>query len=153
MRERRPLFERGERSSGNCSLPVVPRPRALSFSCGLSREGKKMSFVVPKRAGVTLKQVKSILVTFCPFETNVESTRNFLQCLYTKKACASNTNCEVKTDVKHDGSEPVINITFADGDRLIMKGANLTIREMLSAFNSRCEAKELLAEKVQKKSS
>uniref|UniRef100_A0A803STZ3 RM53 protein n=1 Tax=Anolis carolinensis TaxID=28377 RepID=A0A803STZ3_ANOCA len=54
--------------------------------------------------------------------------------------------------IKHDGSEPVIDVTFADGDRLIMKGANLTTREMLQAFNSRCTAKELvLQEKSQKK--
>ncbi|XP_060631516.2 large ribosomal subunit protein mL53 [Anolis sagrei] len=109
-------------------------------------------FVLPKKAGVSLKQVKSILVRFCPFEANVESTRNFLQCLHVKKAYASNVNCDVKTEIKHDGSEPVIDITFADGDRLVMKGANLTIREMLQAFNSRCTAKELVTqEKSQKK--
>lgn len=46
-----------------------------------------------------------------------------------------------------------VNSFAADGDRLIMKGANLTIREMLNAFNSRCEAKENMAqEKAQKKS-
>nr|XP_016848447.1 PREDICTED: 39S ribosomal protein L53, mitochondrial [Anolis carolinensis] len=103
-----------------------------------------MAFVLPKRAGVSLKQVKSVLVRFCPFEANVESTR--------WKAYTSNVNCDVKTDIKHDGSEPVIDVTFADGDRLIMKGANLTTREMLQAFNSRCTAKELvLQEKSQKK--
>lgn len=41
----------------------------------------------------------------------------------------------------------------ADGERLIMKGANLTTPEMLFALNSRCRAKELEAEeKVKKKS-
>ncbi|XP_053107143.1 39S ribosomal protein L53, mitochondrial [Hemicordylus capensis] len=111
-----------------------------------------MAFVLPKRAGITLKQVKSILVRFCPFESNVESTRNFLQCLFAKKAYTSNVNCDLKTDIRHDGSEPVIDIRFVDGDRLIMKGANLTIREMLNAFNSKCEAKELaLQVKAQKK--
>ncbi|XP_042317169.1 39S ribosomal protein L53, mitochondrial [Sceloporus undulatus] len=113
-----------------------------------------MAFVLPKRAGVSLKQVKSVLVQFCPFEAKVESTRNFLQCLHVKKAYTSNVNCDVKTEIKHDGSEPVIDITFVDGERLIMKGANLTIREMLQAFNSRCMAKELVSqEKTQKKSS
>nr|XP_056710760.1 39S ribosomal protein L53, mitochondrial [Euleptes europaea] len=112
-----------------------------------------MAFVLPKKAGVALKQVKSIVVRFCPFESNVESTRNFLQCLHTKKAYASNNNCDLKTEVKHDGSEPVINILFADGDRLVMKGANLTVREMLKAFNSKCAAKELkIQEKTQTKS-
>ncbi|XP_054841998.1 39S ribosomal protein L53, mitochondrial [Eublepharis macularius] len=112
-----------------------------------------MAYVFPKKAGVVLKQVKSIVVRFCPFESNVESTRNFLQCLHTKKTHASNNNCDLKTEVKHDGSEPVIDVQFADGDRLIMKGANLSVREMLKAFNSMCKAKELKAEeKTQKKS-
>ncbi|XP_044280128.1 39S ribosomal protein L53, mitochondrial [Varanus komodoensis] len=111
-----------------------------------------MAFILPKKAGVSLKQVKSVLVSFCPFESNVESTRHFLQCLFVKKAYTSNINCNVKTDVKHDGSEPVIDITFADGDRLIMKGANLTANEMLKEFNCRCQAKENMAEqKFEKK--
>ncbi|XP_033011373.1 39S ribosomal protein L53, mitochondrial [Lacerta agilis] len=139
--------------SGNCSPSGRSEGKALALTDPTEGTERKMSFVLPKRAGVTLKQVKSVLVAFCPFESNVESTRNFLQCLHTKKAFLSNSNCEVKTDVKHDGSEPVIDVVFADGDRLIMKGANLTIREMLNAFNSRCEAKENLAqEKAQKKS-
>uniref|UniRef100_A0A8D0GY51 Large ribosomal subunit protein mL53 n=1 Tax=Sphenodon punctatus TaxID=8508 RepID=A0A8D0GY51_SPHPU len=108
-------------------------------------------FVPPNKAGVVLKQVKSILVQFCPFEANVEATRKFLECLYAKKAVASSVGCEVKTDVRHDGSEPVVDIVFADGDRLIMKGANLTTKEMLLAFNSRCAVKELKEqEKTQK---
>ncbi|XP_032079259.1 39S ribosomal protein L53, mitochondrial [Thamnophis elegans] len=102
-----------------------------------------MSYVFPTKAGVSLKQVKAVLVTFCPFELNVQSTRNFLQCLFERKAYKSNLNCDVKAEIKHDGSEPVIDITFADGERLIMKGANLTTREMLHAFNSRCQKKEL----------
>ncbi|XP_060099569.1 large ribosomal subunit protein mL53 [Heteronotia binoei] len=113
-----------------------------------------MAFVRPKAAGVVLSQVKSIVVRFCPFDANVESIRNFLHCLHTKKAYASNNNCVLKTEVKHDGSEPVIDVHFADGDRLIMKSANLTVTDMLKAFNSRCAAKELKAqEKAQKKSS
>ncbi|XP_013915850.1 PREDICTED: 39S ribosomal protein L53, mitochondrial [Thamnophis sirtalis] len=102
-----------------------------------------MSYVFPKKAGVSLKQVKAVLVTFCPFELNVQSTRNFLQCLFERKAYKSNLNCDVKAEIKHDGSEPVVDITFADGERLIMKGANLTTKEMLNAFNSRCQKKEL----------
>ncbi|KAL8181977.1 UNVERIFIED_CONTAM: hypothetical protein K2H54_037703 [Gekko kuhli] len=80
-----------------------------------------MAFVPPRRAGVLLSQVKSIVVRFCPFEANVESTRNFLACLHTKKAYASNTNCDLKTEVKHDGSEPVINVQFA------LRGENLIV--------------------------
>ncbi|KYO25922.1 large ribosomal subunit protein mL53 isoform X1 [Alligator mississippiensis] len=106
-----------------------------------------------RRVMVGLRAVKSVRVCFCPFETNVESTREFLHHISSKKARSSNSNCVVTTDVRHDGSEPMVDIMFADGERLIMKGANLTTPEMLFALNSRCRAKELEAEeKVKKKS-
>uniref|UniRef100_A0A670IHD1 Large ribosomal subunit protein mL53 n=1 Tax=Podarcis muralis TaxID=64176 RepID=A0A670IHD1_PODMU len=78
------------------------------------------------------RQVKSVLVA-----TGLGSTGSEKGLPHPRTPFLSNSNCEVKTDVKHDGSEPVIDVVFADGDRLIMKGANLTIREMLNAFNSR----------------
>ncbi|KFP80060.1 hypothetical protein N310_04322, partial [Acanthisitta chloris] len=68
--------------------------------------------------------------------------RKFLQCIYHKKVQATNRNCEVTADVRHDGS---------DGDRLIMKGANLTTVEMLTALGSRCNAKDLKEEQKSKK--
>ncbi|NWT87760.1 RM53 protein, partial [Lanius ludovicianus] len=108
---------------------------------------KKMA----SKMSVVLRPVKSIVVRFCPFEPNVESTRKFLQCIYHKKVQATNTNCEVTADVRHDGSEPVVDVTFADGDRLIMKGANLTTEEMLTALKSRCHAKDLKEEQKNKK--
>ncbi|NWT50234.1 RM53 protein, partial [Erythrocercus mccallii] len=103
------------------------------------------------KVSVVLRPVKSIVVRFCPFEPNVESTRKFLECIYHKKVQATNTNCEVTTDVRHDGSEPVVDVTFADGDRLIMKGAHLTTGEMLTALASRCNAKDLKEEQKNKK--
>ncbi|NXY91084.1 RM53 protein, partial [Alcedo cyanopectus] len=102
---------------------------------------------------VGLRPVKSIMVRFCPFESNVESTRKFLGCIYHKRIQATNTNCEVMTDVRHDGSEPLIDVMFVDGERLIMKGANLTTVEMLTALKSRCNEKELKEEKKSKKKS
>ncbi|KFO71190.1 hypothetical protein N303_14771, partial [Cuculus canorus] len=95
------------------------------------------------KISVVLRPVKSIVVRFCPFEPNVESTRKFLGCISHKKIQATNKNCEVTADVRHDGSEPLVDVMFADGERLIMKGANLTTIEMLTALGSRCDAKEL----------
>ncbi|NXM15105.1 RM53 protein, partial [Ploceus nigricollis] len=103
------------------------------------------------KVNLVLRPVKSIVVRFCPFEPNVESTRKFLQSIYHKKVQATNTNCEVTADVRHDGSEPVVDVTFADGDRLIMKGAHLTTGEMLTALASRCNAKDLKEEQKSKK--
>ncbi|NXH17191.1 RM53 protein, partial [Bucco capensis] len=102
---------------------------------------------------VVLRPVKSIMVRFCPFESNVESTRHFLGCINHKKIQATNINCEVRADVRHDGSEPLVEVLFADGERLIMKGANLSTIEMLTALGSRCNAKELKDEQKGKKKS
>ncbi|XP_030046040.1 large ribosomal subunit protein mL53 [Microcaecilia unicolor] len=102
-------------------------------------------------AQVVLKTVKSISVRFCPFESNVRATREFLYAVSSSRARSSNINCDVTVDVKHDKSEPVINIIFGDGDRLVMKGAHLTTGEMLSAFNSRCIAKNQKVEEGTKK--
>ncbi|KAI6075012.1 39S ribosomal protein L53, mitochondrial [Aix galericulata] len=103
------------------------------------------------KINVVLRPVKSIAVRFCPFESNVESTRKFLECISRKKIQDTNRNCEVTVDVRHDGSEPLVDVMFADGDRLIMKGANLTTVEMLTALGSRCNTKELKAEQKSKK--
>ncbi|OPJ83600.1 large ribosomal subunit protein mL53 [Patagioenas fasciata] len=100
---------------------------------------------------VVLRPVKSIVVRFCPFESDVESTRKFLQYINHKKIQATNRNCEVTADVRHDGSEPLVDVRFADGERLIMKGANLTTIEMLTALGARCDAKDIKEEQKSKK--
>ncbi|MCI4391957.1 hypothetical protein PGIGA_G00140350 [Pangasianodon gigas] len=94
------------------------------------------------RGAVVLKTVKKIVVQFCPFESNVRATRDFLALVGSEKARATNMNCEVIAEVKHDRSEPIIDISFMDGERLVMKGAKLTSQEMLSALQTRCIAKD-----------
>ncbi|KAJ8267572.1 hypothetical protein COCON_G00127440 [Conger conger] len=96
----------------------------------------------PKASRVVLKAVKKIVIQFCPFESNVRSTREFLTRVASEKSLSTNKNCELKTHVKHDRSEPTIDITFIDGDKLLMKGAHLTSAEMLLALQSRCRAKD-----------
>ncbi|KAM9340551.1 large ribosomal subunit protein mL53 [Symphorus nematophorus] len=105
----------------------------------------------PSKATVVLKAVKKIAVKFSPFESNVRSTREFLAMVGSEKARATNMNCEVVTTVKHDKSEPVVDITYVDGERLVMKGAKLTSGEMFSAFQSRCTAKDPQAKPAAKK--
>ncbi|XP_072427416.1 large ribosomal subunit protein mL53 [Chiloscyllium punctatum] len=105
------------------------------------------------RGSVILKTVKEIIVQFCPFESNVRGAREFLAAIGTEKARLTNSNCRIVADIKHDETEPVISIIFNDGERLIMKAANLTSREMLSFFDERCFAKDPQAhEKASKKS-
>ncbi|KFP44389.1 hypothetical protein N324_04189, partial [Chlamydotis macqueenii] len=80
--------------------------------------------------------------------------RKFLGCINHKRIQATNKNCEVTADVRHDGVEPAFVVTYLfDGERLIMKGANLTTIEMLTALGSRCNAKELKEEQKGKKKS
>ncbi|XP_029023378.1 39S ribosomal protein L53, mitochondrial [Betta splendens] len=105
----------------------------------------------PSKAAVVLRAVKKIAVQFCPFEPNVRSTREFLAIVASEKVRSTNINCEVVPTVKHDQSEPVVDVTFLDGDRLVMKGAKLTSSEMLSAFQSRCKAKDPQANVAAKK--
>ncbi|KAG1947170.1 39S ribosomal protein L53, mitochondrial-like [Pimephales promelas] len=103
------------------------------------------------RGAVVLKTVKKVIVQFCPFETNVRSTREFLSMVGSEKVRATNMNCEVIPEVKHDQSEPMIDITFLDGERLVMKGSKLTSEEMLSALQTRCTAKDPQAKTGDKK--
>ncbi|KAM8839970.1 large ribosomal subunit protein mL53 [Spinachia spinachia] len=105
----------------------------------------------PGKVTVVLKAVKKIAIQFCPFESNVRSAREFLIMVGSEKARATNINCEVVPSVKHDQSEPVVDITYLDGDRLVLKGANLTSGEMLNAFQSVCAAKDLQAKAAAKK--
>ncbi|XP_008299367.1 large ribosomal subunit protein mL53 [Stegastes partitus] len=105
----------------------------------------------PTKAAVVLKAVKKIIVQFCPFESNVRSTREFLALVASEKARSTNLNCEVITTVKHDKSEPVVDVTFVDGERLLLKGAKLSRSEMLSAFQSYCAAKDPLGKAGAKK--
>ncbi|XP_078543234.1 large ribosomal subunit protein mL53 [Lissotriton helveticus] len=103
------------------------------------------------KSGVVLKSVKKIVIQFCPFESNVRSTREFLKTINQQKIRSTNIKCETVTDIRHDKSEPLIDVTFDDGEKLQMRGALLTSKEMLAAFNSKCTAKELQAKENAKK--
>uniref|UniRef100_A0A8C9UTG1 Large ribosomal subunit protein mL53 n=1 Tax=Spermophilus dauricus TaxID=99837 RepID=A0A8C9UTG1_SPEDA len=92
-------------------------------------------------ARLGLRSVKQVRVQFCPFEKNVESTRTFLQAVSSEKVRATNLNCTVIADVRHDGSEPCVDVLFGDGHRLIMRGAHLTAQEMFIAFASHVRAR------------
>ncbi|XP_033493667.1 large ribosomal subunit protein mL53 [Epinephelus lanceolatus] len=94
------------------------------------------------KAPVVLKAVKKIAIQFCPFETNVRSTREFLLRVGSERVRSTNMNCEVVSVVKHDKSEPIVDITYVDGEKLVLKGAWLTSSEMLNAFQSMCKAKD-----------
>ncbi|XP_025210211.1 39S ribosomal protein L53, mitochondrial [Theropithecus gelada] len=93
-------------------------------------------------ARLGLRPVKEVRVQFCPFEKNVESTRTFLQAVSSERVRSTNLNCSVIADVRHDGSDPCVDVLFGDGHRLIMRGAHLTAVEMLTAFASHIRARD-----------
>ncbi|XP_004464409.2 large ribosomal subunit protein mL53 [Dasypus novemcinctus] len=92
-------------------------------------------------ARLGLRAVKQVRVQFCPFEKNVEATRIFLQAVSSEKVRSTNLNCSVIADVRHDGSEPCVDVLFGDGHRLIMRGTHLTVQEMLTAFAAHVHAR------------
>uniref|UniRef100_A0A096LX91 Large ribosomal subunit protein mL53 n=1 Tax=Poecilia formosa TaxID=48698 RepID=A0A096LX91_POEFO len=85
------------------------------------------------KSTVLLKAVKKITIQFCPFESNVRSTREFLALVGSAKARSTNMNCEVISVVKHDKSEPVIDITYVyiDIKKVIRTSQSLTASESL----------------------
>ncbi|XP_063780064.1 large ribosomal subunit protein mL53 [Pseudophryne corroboree] len=104
-----------------------------------------------KGTQLVLKSVKAIAVRMCPFESNVRATREFLEAINTKKIRSSNTNCEITVDVRHDKSEPLVDILFVDGERLVFKSSNVTCKEMVSKFSAVCAWKDLQAKDSVKK--
>lgn len=85
-----------------------------------------------------LSHVTQINIQFCPWETNSVSTKELWIKLNGDKCRRTNRMCRFKTEVLHDGSEPMTTVTFADGEKLCLHGANLKCDEMLYHFNSFC---------------
>ena len=63
-------------------------------------------------ARLWLRSVKQVRVQSCPFQKNVESTISFLQAVSSKKVRSTNLNCSVIADVRHDSSEPCVDVLF-----------------------------------------
>ncbi|XP_077126836.1 large ribosomal subunit protein mL53 [Ranitomeya variabilis] len=95
-----------------------------------------------KGMNVVLKSVRSISVRLCPLRPNVQSTREFLEVINIKKIRTTNTNCKIDVDVRHDNSEPVVDILFGDGERLVIKSENVTCKEMLAKLSAVCSTKD-----------
>ncbi|XP_037662801.1 39S ribosomal protein L53, mitochondrial isoform X2 [Choloepus didactylus] len=126
------------------SLPQTRRLQPLVadvISARARPSGAEVTMAVVALARLGLRSVKEVRIQFCPFEKNVESTRTFLQAVSSEKVRSTNLNCSVIADVRHDGSEPCVDVLFGDGHRLIMRGARLTAQEMLTAFASHIQAR------------
>uniref|UniRef100_A0A8C5QV76 Large ribosomal subunit protein mL53 n=1 Tax=Leptobrachium leishanense TaxID=445787 RepID=A0A8C5QV76_9ANUR len=103
------------------------------------------------KVALVLKSVKSVAVRFCPFEASAQSAREFLESISAKKIRSTNMNCAVTVDVRHDQSEPQVDILFVDGDRFLIKPANVSSKEMLLALSAKCAAKDSQTKESAKK--
>ena len=95
-------------------------------------------------ARLVLHSVKQVQVQFCSLEKNVKSTRTFHQAVSNEKVRCTNLTCSVIVDVRHNGSEPCVDVLFGEGHRLIMRRAHLTAhtaQEMLTAYAHHIQAK------------
>ena len=95
-------------------------------------------------ARLVLHSVKQVQVQFCSLEKNVKSTRTYHQAVSNEKVRCTNLTCSVIVDVRHNGSEPCVDVLFGEGHRLIMRRAHLTAhtaQEMLTAYAHHIQAK------------
>ncbi|KAM7425435.1 ribosomal protein L53 [Porites harrisoni] len=63
--------------------------------------------------GASLKQVAKVTVSFCPFDPMTATAREFLRRVSSKGMRDSNAKCEIISDIKNDGSEPVVQVVFS----------------------------------------
>ncbi|KAK6167717.1 hypothetical protein SNE40_021681 [Patella caerulea] len=95
-----------------------------------------------------LRPVKSMKFTFDPFTTNVRSIRELLHMVHSPKVVATNDMVALRVDVKSNQCEPVVDVDFADGEKLLLKTKNLTTMEMLEKLTLFCNAKDIKREEI-----
>ncbi|XP_041360768.1 39S ribosomal protein L53, mitochondrial-like [Gigantopelta aegis] len=89
-----------------------------------------------------LRAVKQVKFSFDPFSENVRSIREVLYQLHFPRVLSTNQNVNLKVDVRSDRSEPVINIGFSDGQKLLFKTQHLTTLEILERIYKVCQDKD-----------
>ncbi|KAK7469935.1 hypothetical protein BaRGS_00036039 [Batillaria attramentaria] len=89
-----------------------------------------------------LRPVKAMKFSFDPYAGNVRSIREVLFQMHIPRIISTNPNTLLKVDVKSDRSDPVMDVTFADGHKLLMKTANLSTLEILDRLWRFCDAKD-----------
>ncbi|XP_020631068.1 uncharacterized protein LOC110068046 [Orbicella faveolata] len=92
--------------------------------------------------GASLKQVARVTVSFCPFDPNTSTARDFLLRVSCRRMIDSNPKCQVISNFKNDRSEPVVEVVFNDKDTLTLKTSSLRLMDMITIFNKKCREKE-----------
>ena len=89
-----------------------------------------------------IAQVSNILIQFSPWNSNSHSTKEVWRKLYDEDCRITNRFCIFKTMVLHNKEDPVVEITFNDGEKLRLIGTYLKPIEMMYYINSFCKKKE-----------
>ncbi|XP_022795000.1 39S ribosomal protein L53, mitochondrial-like [Stylophora pistillata] len=93
--------------------------------------------------GASLKHVARVTVSFCPFDSKTATARDFLLRVSCRRMIDSNPKCQVISNFKNDGSEPVVDIVFNDKDTLSMKTSNMKLMDVIATFNNKCKEKDV----------
>lgn len=108
----------------------------IGFEGTLGEIDNERNRLVKQRKLVNLQPVKKIQISFDPFLPCVAGARETAHALSYGYIRKSNPKCIVRTEIKSDGSEPVMKVTLVDDHKPItFKLANLTASETLYQFN------------------
>nr|XP_004227561.1 39S ribosomal protein L53, mitochondrial-like [Ciona intestinalis] len=114
------------------SQTVVPR-----FVKAVVGYGRKIAFTRPD-----LGTVSSIEFKFCPWDKKSLSAKQAWMKICGERVRRSNRFCLIKSNVLHDGSEPMVGITFNDDEKLVIHSENLNCNEIMYHINAFCINKE-----------
>ncbi|KAI8497560.1 ribosomal protein L53 [Branchiostoma belcheri] len=94
--------------------------------------------------GVTLKPTAKILVEFDPWlgPEKTISCRNALRMFANPKTRKTNPKCEITTKIKNDRTEPIIDVEYMDGERIIFKSAHLHELEIFERYMKKAAEKD-----------
>jgi len=122
----------------------------------VNRPGGVVHFLGQQLKLVDLRPVKRITYKFDPFHPNTKDFRKLMFLMSSTKIRDTNYNCEFKTEVLSNMSEPEILCKLENGNQVKFEAVNLTNLEILQAFNRivlpLLPPPEELTETVQRKS-
>ena len=93
--------------------------------------------------GATLKMVKEIKVAFDPFGGDaVTAAREFVRRVSSPKLLETNPKFKLSTTVKHDGTDPYMEVTFVDNEKVVIDATDIKFPDMYADFIKLCKLKE-----------
>ncbi|KAI5713158.1 hypothetical protein M8J76_007752 [Diaphorina citri] len=84
---------------------------------------------------LNLKPVKKIVFKFDPFDDGCLTVRKFMWHFNIRTVLKTNPLCSVKTEIVCDRSEPVVDVSLANGESVLFKTRNLNELELFQLFN------------------